>query len=283
MTGILKGVGQIIDRFFDIEHIGTRTPHYGHKTACIRLSDIPPEDLNGLDLVRDIFNKAEENWRQSGRRHKKPPSDQNWRNKPHTDFESKSPEVRLERTIADLQGEGWVNQVPTSSGLADHRHDKVRNIDLLREIEPSRFEFIELKVNSNTPLFAAMEILGYGAIYLFSRLNQKKLRYDLPQQRKVLGAQAIGLRVLAPDRYYRYKLRGRDRRDKKYQLGWLEDLINHGLSAFLESRPELGVSMDFRFEAFPPDFPCRSADIDAGIDEAELKVALQSVQPVYPR
>ncbi len=268
MTGILKGVGQIIDRFFDIEHIGTRAPHYGHKGACLKLSGKSPAGLNGFELVEATYKRIEVNWENSSRRRQgRRASRKNWRDEARTDFAGGSPEVQLERAIAMLPGEAWVNQVPTSSGLVDHRHDKVRNIDLLREIEPSRYEFIELKVNSNTPLFAAMEILGYGVIYLFSLLHRDELGYDRPE-RKVLGAKHIHLKVLAPGRYY-----------TEYQLAWLECLINDGLSAFIESRPELELQMDFRFEAFPPDFHWPPGETG----EPELAVALGNRQPVYSR
>lgn len=265
MSGILDGVEEIIDGFFDVKEIGTKPPHYGHKTACLRLSENPPEDLNGSELVRGIFNKIEENWRRSTRRHKKPPSDENWRYERHTVTESTSPEVRLERAIAELGGKKWANQVPTSSGLVDHLHDKVRNIDLLRKIEPSRLEFIELKVESDTPLYAAMEILGYGLIYLFSTRHQDELGY-IPSDKNVLGATDVHLKVLAPSEYY-----------TEYRLAWLQELINDGLSAFLESSPDLQVIMDFSFEAFLPDFHWSPGETD----KSEVAAAVLNRRPVY--
>ena len=270
MTGILKGVGQIIDRFFDIEHIGTRTPHYGHKTACLRLSGKWPAGLNGFELVEAIYKRIEVNWENSSRRRQgMRASRENWRDEARTDFAGGSPEVQLERTIAMLPGEAWANQVLTSSGLIGPHLDKTRNIDLVRKCGNGRYEFVELKVNSNTPLFAAMEILGYGVIYLFSILHREELGYDEPEpERKMLGAKHIHLKVLAPYGYY-----------TEYQLAWLECLINDGLSAFIESRPELGVGMDFRFEAFPPDFHWPPGETG----EPDLAVALGNRQPVYSR
>ena len=265
MSGILDGVEEIIDRFFDVKEIGTKPPHYGHKTACLRLSENPPDDLNGSELVRSIFNKIEKNWHRSTRRHKKPPSDENWRYEPHIDKEGTGPEVRLERVIAGLPKEGWVNQVPTSSGLVDHLHDRVRNIDLLRKIEPSRLEFIELKVESDTPLYAAMEILGYGLIYLFSGRHQDEFGYT-PSDKNVLGATDVHLKVLAPYEYY-----------AEYRLAWLQELINEGLKEFLNIPPDFGISMDFSFEAFPPDFHWSPGETD----KSEVAAAVLNRQPVY--
>ncbi len=268
MSGILEGVDQIIDRYFDVEQIGTRAPHYGHKTSCQDLSENPPDGLSGFELVEEVFKRIESNWDNSPRRkQKKRPSRENWRHKPRTETESDSLEVQLERAIAKLPGEAWANQVPTSSGLIGPHLDKTRNIDLVRKCGNGRYEFIELKVNSNTPLFAAMEILGYGVIYLFSLLHRDELGYDRPE-RKVLGAKAIHLKVLAPGRYY-----------AEYRLDWLENLLNDGLSAFLDSRPELELQMDFRFEAFPPDFNWPPGETG----EPDLAVALGNRQPVYSR
>lgn len=264
MNAILDGVEEIIDGFFGVEEIGN-PPHYGHKTACLSLSANPPEDLNGFDLIEEIFKRIETNWKNSPRRKQgKSPSRENWRYEPHEHYASKSPEVQLERKIVKACPD-WVNQVPTSSGLLDHLHDRVRNIDLLRKIEPSRLEFIELKVESDTPLYAAMEILGYGLIYLFSTRHQDELGY-IPSDRNVLGATDVYLKVLAPYEYY-----------TEYRLAWLQELINEGLKEFLGTLPDLGVSMDFSFEAFPPHFRWSPGETD----EPEVAAAVLNRQPVY--
>jgi len=273
MSSILDGIYRIIDQFFEVTHIGTRAPHYANKAACLTLSDNPPDGLNGFELVERIFRRIEANWDNSPRRGK-PPSKENWRHEPSTKKEAKRLEVRLERAIVKLEEEAWANQVPTSSGLMGAHLDKTRNIDLVRDCDNGRYKFVELKVNSNTPLFAAMEILGYGLIYLFSRL------YRNPSDKKMLDAKSIHLKVLAPYEYYYYITKTPVRHDEKYQLAWLEDLINDGLGTFLDG---FGVSMDFKFEAFPPDFPCRRTDIFPDIDKAKLRAALKSIQPVYPR
>ena len=273
MRSILDGTYQIIDQFIGVTHIGKRAPHYGNKAACLTLSDNPPNGLNGFELVERTFRRIEANWDNSPRSGK-PPSKENWRHKPSTEKVGQRLEVRLERAIVELEGMPWANQVPTSSGLMGAHLDKTRNIDLVYDCGNGRYKFVELKVNSNTPLFAAMEILGYGLIYLFSRL------YRNPSDKKMLDAKSIHLKVLAPYKYYYYITKTPVRHDEKYQLAWLEGLINDGLGTFLDG---FGVSMDFRFEAFPPDSPCRPADIFPDIDKTKLRAALQNIQPVYPR
>ena len=273
MRSILNGTYRIIDQFFGVTHIGKRAPHYGNKTACLTLSDSPPNGLNGFELVERIFRRIEANWDNSPRRGKLP-SRENWRHERSIEEEGQRLEVRLERAIAKLGRKRWANQVPTSSGLMGAHLDKTRNIDLVYDCGNGRYKFVELKVNSNTPLFAAMEILGYGLIYLFSRL------YRNPSDKIMLDAKSIHLKVLAPYKYYYYITKTPVRHDEKYQLAWLEDLINDGLGTFLDG---FGVSMDFRFETFPSDFSCRRTDIFPDIDKAKLRAAVKNIQPVYPR
>jgi len=58
-------------------------------------------------------------------------------------------------------------------------------------------------VNSRcaNPLFAAIEILIYGLLFVWSRENQNSLRYDI-QKQPVLGANDVTLSVLAPERFF---------------------------------------------------------------------------------
>ena len=268
MSGILDGVEEIIDGFFDVKEIGTR-PHYGHKTACLRLSGNPPDGLNGFDLIEEVFKRIETNWKNSPRRKQgKSPSRENWRYEPREHYASKSPEVQLEREIVKACSD-WRNQVPTSSGLVGDHDDKVRNIDLVAKVGSGEFEFIELKVEGNTPLFAAMEILGYGVIYLVSRCHLKEMGYDKKHKGwTVLDTNGIHLKVLAPQKFY-----------ANYELEWLERLINDGLERFLGVHSEIPVRMDFRFEAFPTDFRWPSA----GTKGVDLVNVMQSRRSVYPR
>ena len=90
--------------------------------------------------------------------------------------------------------------------------------------------------HAGTPLFAAMEILQYGVLYIFSRENAKTLGYKVADI-ELLLATGIHLKVLAPATYY-----------EGYDLSWLEENINGGLDNFLDPS-ERGFKMDFKFES----------------------------------
>lgn len=79
-----------------------------------------------------------------------------------------------------------------------------------------------------------MEILKYGVLYIFCRLEEKVLPYiHIHEKENLLQAEKIHLRVLAPAKYY-----------EKYNLSWLEKNINDGLADFLAQRK---FEMDFEF------------------------------------
>jgi hypothetical protein len=129
-----------------------------------------------------------------------------------------------------------VNQVPVASGLTTGSAGGRRAIDLVHRCGDGWYEIIELKVDegAGTPLFAAMEILQYGVLYIFSRENASTLGY---KETGMLGATGIHLKVLAPVTYYR-----------ECDLSWLEESINGGLAKFL-GRSERAFEMDFKFES----------------------------------
>ena len=134
--------------------------------------------------------------------------------------------------------------MPVASGLIDHKSDKRRCIDLVSIGENGGFDFVELKYESNTPLYAAMEILGYGLVYLASRMDSaKNLKYGNGASLPVMSATAISLVVLAPSDYY-----------KEYKLGWLERGLNDGLNDLLAAKKMKNLEMDFRFERLPDSF-----------------------------
>jgi hypothetical protein len=61
------------------------------------------------------------------------------------------------------------HQVPVASGVLDGNRDKKSCVDLVCRTAPGCFDLIELKVGSNHAVYAAMEVLRYGVLYLFSR------------------------------------------------------------------------------------------------------------------
>jgi len=190
-------------------------------------------DLDGKALIEKILDRVQSNWHKGKSR-----SNENWRWRKNINLaqENKSREVVLERLIVRTTEDDWVNQVPIASGLTRSGGGR-RAIDLVHRCGNGWYEFIELKVDERggTPLFAAIEILQYGILYIFSRENAQTLGYKEIDE-GLLGATGIHPRVLAPATYY-----------AEYNLSWLEKSINSGLGNFLAQR-RLGFKMDFKFE-----------------------------------
>jgi len=275
MTGILEGTGPVIDRFFGVEQFGSTTPHYKHKQSCLHISEQPLPALDSLALLEELYQIIEDNWQRSRPFYSKPPSKENWRvmRRPEIAPQNTSPEVTLERSIIKATEEHWVNQVPTSSGLTGPRYDKARNIDLAHNLGHGEWEFIELKVNSDTPLYAAMEILQYGLLYLFSRHHQDELCYR-NASKIMLEASQIHLKVLAPSPYYiPYQP------PQQYQLQWLEESLNEGLQRLVDGSLHAPLQMDFQFDAFSPDFIWPLANGETDLDA--IRAALRDRRPVY--
>ncbi len=106
--------------------------------------------------------------------------------------------------------------MPVASGLAGPSVGKRAVVDLVKR-SGDAYLFIELKVGSDTPLFAAIEILLYGVLFQWSKDNQHLLGYDAEDQ-PVLSAQEVSLIVLAPAAFYRNR-----------SLTCLTDALNEGL------------------------------------------------------
>jgi hypothetical protein len=241
---ILKGVNDLIDSELGLMDIG-ETPHHRHGTSCDRLAKSPMTGI-ALDLIAKIYEEVESNW--VSIYHKK--SKQNWRFEKNTRIDrDNGPEVRLERAIVNIPDEiwpddakCWVNQVPVASGLVDPHADGSRKIDLVHKCGSDAYEFIELKIDSDTPLYAAMEILKYGVLYIFCRQDERVSPFiHIHEKENLLQAKKIHLKVLAPAKYY-----------EKYDRSWLETLetsINNGLAKFL-AQPKFAfeLEMDFKFE-----------------------------------
>ena len=174
---ILDGVDSLINSHFFADEHSTKYS-YKHKPSCNALSASPPEAFDGTKLIAGIYKCIEKNLL---RRPDRAPSPKNWKIRSETDTkniqpreDNKSAEVTLERAIAQRWPEKWTYQMPVASGLFGEHSDKRRSIDLVYFGEHGSFDFVELKVESNTPLYAAMEILGYGLVYLASRNDSVK-------------------------------------------------------------------------------------------------------------
>lgn len=267
---ILDGVGEIIDRVlgFTGKTSFGKAPHYRHRKSYQWLVATRTSTIKGEALIGAIYVKVASNL--TGRT----PSGENWRltvnpakdDKAKSRSRDKKIEVWLERRIIQLPG-CWFNQVPTASGLVTEHSDKRGSIDLVHRCGDRSYEFIELKVASNNPLFAAMEILQYGILYILARRNKSIQRAC--KEKELINAAAIYLRVLAPMEYYENEC------SEKVDLGWLESEINEGLKRFLKQESR-NLNMDFKFEAFPEYFSLSPFPSVEAIGKA-----LESRRPVY--
>jgi hypothetical protein len=246
---ILEGIDAIFDRHLWVEDIGS-SPHHRHRASALRLSAAPPAGFDARQLLEEAYARLVSNLERSPRFARSGPSHENWRlTKELGDSPlNPSPEVTLERAIARATGLDWANQVPVASGLWDDVADKRRAVDLVWCSGEKSFELIELKVKSDSPLRAAVEIVQYGLLYALARDRYSERERAI---KDLLQAKEMHLRVLAPRIYY-----------ASYNLGWLAHDLDAGLRAFAFDRFG-GLLVSFGFDAFPGDFcwPCADADL----------------------
>lgn len=216
----------------------------------------------GLFLAA-LLDRIEANWRQAQLISTTRPSRENWRftRRTHIDPANASPEVTLERAVAALSP-AWANQIPIASGLTGPSHDRVRNVDLAHCDGPGEYTLYELKVAADTPLYAAVEILVRGLVYVFTRRHMSELGYD-PSAKEVLAAHMVRLRVLAPTAFY-----------AGIDLAWLEEALNHGLAYLTAAAAPGTLALDFAFLAFPPAFGWPGGELN-------LEQAIAGIQSVY--
>jgi hypothetical protein len=238
-SSILSCVDSEIDSAFFSKEQLLKGLRYEQKSSCIALCKPTQNQFDGYGLIAAIYERIEKNLM---RRPKRKPSNENWKLRSTSDLDTvkaydKNPsdEVTLERAIVQRWPNNWTYQMPVASGLFGPISDKRRAVDLVHSKGNGQYDFVELKIRSDTPLYAAMEILGYGLVYLASRLDvANNLKYVI-EKLPVLKANEITLCVLAPEDYY-----------KDIDLKWLQDAINSGL----HNLDKGNLKMDFRFQKF---------------------------------
>ncbi len=254
-ASITDGVIEIIDEALNLSHIG-KAPHFKHKRSCLSLKSTPAS-FDADSVILQVYERLVKNFKDRGNRfHSLGPSTENWRFKKILNIakHNKSKEKTLEKAIAKLPSPDWVNQVPTPSGLVSSASDKSRNIDLVHRLGSRKFEFIELKVESDTPMFAAFEIVINGLIYL---LSTEFYSGACINDKEILSAKVIYLQTLAPQNYY-----------SRCSLAWLEEELNKGLKNLLVSKFDSKIEMDFSFTSFPNSFiwPCEGKELLEALD-----------------
>ena len=250
---IFDGVEDIINGhlFFDPNHLRFK---YHQKRSCQALSEFCPSRVDGIELVAALYQRIQKNLAGEAYR----PSSRNWVLRPFdminspSSSDNKSSEVNLERAIAERWQGTWFYQTPVASGLIGRYADKRRAIDLVCRTDDECFDFIELKTEANTPLFAAFEILLYGLAYLVARQDAGRLLDASNVSLPLMAARQISLVVLAPDQYY-----------EDIELAWLEKKLKEGLSALVTAQNVQRLTMDFRFEQFPPELAkcCQASEL----------------------
>ncbi len=206
-----------------------------HKSMAILLSEKPRHQFDGIAVVERLYRSLDcDGWQAS--------YGQNWVWRTEAPaYQTLSPEVAMEREIVAMDTNGqWTCQMSTASGVQGPSLHKRRAIDLVRRTGPDRYRFIELKVDSDNPLYATFEILGYGLAYLHARENHWKGAgpYD------VMRASDVELVVLGPGDWYRYKTSRTAKQRLRYQLDWLTDTLNQGFSTLFGSTPRMVLSFD---------------------------------------
>lgn len=247
--------------------------HLKQKSVCLMLSERGDKAQASCDLVTGLARRISQNV--TGR----VPSRENWRleRKLSISPQNRSPEVVLERTIAVLGDRGlspsWYNQMPVASGVVSDRSDKRAAVDLVN-YEDGQADFIELKWASDTPAYAAFEILRYGLAYLVCRERAAEFQY---QSKELMGLTRLSLVVLAPTNFY-----------EPFDLSALAEGIRAGLRE-LSDRCLQDVELSFSFTSFPDDFQlpfvdgasllsCQDGDLSRCGD---LIAALGALRPVW--
>lgn len=234
-NGLFAGLPETVDRALKVNK-------FASITAALNLSQ-RGFGARAATLVPALYDLLDRNWIEA----LKTPGSRSLENfrwpYPQCYVEKSNPsrEVSFERalirTLVAARRNDWSNQVPLISGIAGPRAFKRRAVDLVHKCDDGCFEFIELKIDSDTPVFAAVEILVYGLLWLLTRRDRQTLGYS---PNLILDAQSLRLSVLAPRAYY-----------SRYSVGALCDAINGGLRT-LRSRHD--VEMEFRFTTFPSTF-----------------------------
>jgi hypothetical protein len=235
----------------------------GVQIICDRYRSLPQRS----GLFEEMYKRIRENWNRHREADRWPTPEKNWVLRVAPEF-TKHPTQHLEKQLQKqiaicLEHEGWGNDVPTASGLVN-AHSRQMNVDLAHRIADG-FEFIELKIKSDTPYCAACQVLRYGAIYMLYRLEPELARRF--KGNSMMCAKRIALEVLAPQPYYACE---------DVDLRCLEMQLDHEVETF--ARRKAGVVMSFRFMAFGPDFNYQS-----GMDCELIRNAVRGrVSPFSP-
>jgi hypothetical protein len=230
--GLLAGVRDVVDHALGVNN-------YQTTSAALELSKhgLPPASQM---LVAELFQVLDRNWSAACPTARGSCKNFRWHvPKTHLGADNTSAEIVLERSLiralVAADRNDWSNQVPLISGIAGPTASKRCAVDLVHR-DGDAFEFVELKVASDTPVFAAIKVVVYALLWLLSRRDRGRLGDPSP----ILVARELKLSVLAPRAYY-----------TRFELGALASVLDRGLRDLGDRH---GVGMAFAFTAFPASF-----------------------------
>jgi len=102
----------------------------------------------------------------------------------------------------------WSNETPTGSGLAPDGFQEPGGLDLAHWIpHGERVWMIEFKINSDNPVSAAFQLVGYALVLNLARIIHSRLIPPRGEERiqiaeKWMSARHADLYVLAPRAFY---------------------------------------------------------------------------------
>ena len=268
--GILKGTGDILDAFFGVQEPG-KQERYKTRTTFTS-SKLKDRTGDFHILLPELMSQIEYNWKHST--YIKSPGKKNWvlRQRPRYIDTGLPREIVLERKIVTAVP-NWFNQTPTCSGFCGKALDKHRQIDLVEKVGQTEYGFYELKwatpsttAPKDTPLYAAIEVLFRGLLYIFTRRYLQDMKYAA-EQLQMFQASTIQLRVLAPFAFYQHL--------PFIDLTWMETRLDNAVRAYAKDTfPKL--EMSFIFEMFPQDFGWP-------FTEDSVRKAVAGKTPAYPQ
>lgn len=120
------------------------------------------------------------------------------------------PETIFEKNLAKEIGivnESWANQIPIWSGIRGARSDGKSNIDIGYSTKKGSFNLCELKIASDDPLYAIIELVTYISGYLIARkltefAPHKAVAEIRENSQELIDATCVDWQVIAPSEYY---------------------------------------------------------------------------------
>lgn len=205
------------------------------KTRAIELSKQQSQVAISPTSIRALYESlACEGWKE------KRGKNWEWRKTVPSHTDGHSVEVSLERVIAASDLVRWTCQMSTSSGIQGSYLHRRRAIDLVRFIGEHHYAFVELKVDSDNPLYAVFEVLGYALAYLHARANG----VAGTGEHNVFDAEKIELTILGPANWYSFS------KQDEYKLDWLANDIATSLNAFVKSEFNSTPIFTMKFRQF---------------------------------